>query len=485
MPLPLLVGGAALAATSGVGAAVIAWVIWAIKTMTGISNAQKENQISNLIQQWQAQGTPTDNITEGLRQAGYSQTDIDKVLKIETPKPIEQPKPLDEKKAELQLSVATPEEAMKLIRDWATQGVVSQEAVNRWWAKYTTKFDMASAQQQLGRLLPKEAQTVLDQWEKQGIGNAEDFDTLIDWYKTLPQPSDSEMQAVSRFLELGRNDLAQQTLARIPKDLADRYMEQAKYEVGLGKATTLAEMEYKGKARAEQVFGAGQTTGQQAIAFYKQYDPSKGPPPKPPTVGSFASEEEEAQMNEAYREARGKWNKELEKVSEWARPRMPAETEVAQPTIEQLGGGLATGTRLRQFLEEQGGFVSQIAGETRGARESWWNRMYPELLPRKEQASDLAKIAQRTWERSPEYQALMVGKPQLEIAEGRAGGRRYAREYETDTEAWQRRMTQAKASWQEDPLVRALREKGQKFIPEYYRQPGAGLVNRLTPAVRY
>ncbi len=457
----------------------IIWIIRRILLDKTTSDAEKQTQVLAQIQKFRGLGTSDNVIGQALQGVGYSDADVVAMFAQSRPKL----EPLDEKDAERQLSVATPNEAESLIRGWATQGVVSQEVVNKWWQKYTPKFDVAGAQRELGRLPPKEAQAVLDQWAKQDIGNAEDFDTLIDWYKTLPQPSDSEMQAVGRFIELGQTDLAQQTLARIPKDLADRYMEQAKYEAELRRATTLAEMEYKGKAKAEQVFGAGKTTGQQAIDYYRNYDPSKGPPPRPPTTGAFASEEEQTQMNEVYRQAKQKWDAEL---TQWQQPLMPTAAETAQPIIEQLGAGLAPGTRLRGFLEsqERGAFVPQIAQETATARQDWWNRMYPALLPRKQQTGDLARIAQRAWESSPEYQALLRGKPQLEIAEGRAGGRRYAREYETETETWQRRMAQAKAAWGEDPLTKALRE-AKPFRPEYYRQPGTGLVPRLTPSVRF
>jgi len=515
MPFPIIVT-----------ALVIAWIITSIKTLTGISSNQKESQIASLIQQWLAQGTPTDNITEGLRQADYSEADITKVFQKlfpdeataeqqlkganpeEAAKLIEdlaakgtvspdsvnkwwqqfvtQPTlPFDESVAERQLSVATPEEAQKLIEDWAAQGAPEEEAenfqqlVNNWWLKYVT--GIAGAQQKLIGKGVEEANKLIEDWAIKGTFSDQQLPDLKTWYKEQIALKPYQEEAVRKFLEMGRTDLAEQTLAHLPKDIADQYMQWGQYKVGLEKTATLSQREQQRKARAQQFWG--QTTGRQRIDFYKGYDPSTGPPTRPPSEGSFENEEEEAQMHEAYRKAKGKWNKELEKVSEWARPRMPAEAQVAHPIIEQLGGGMASGTRLRDFLEGQ--FVSQIAGETRGARQSWWNRMYPELLPRKEQTGDLARIAQRTWERSPEYQALSRQEPRIEETESHRGGILAKREYKKEMADWQAQLAQAKGTWQEDPFVRALRERGKQFRPAYFRQPGAGLAPLLTPSVKF
>jgi len=147
------------------------------------------------------------------------------------------------------------------------------------------------------------------------------------------------------------------------------------------------------------------------------------------------------------------------------REALPSLEEPVEQYVEKAG--LGQGTKLRQYLETA--FLPSIAQETAQARSKWWKEIHPEAVLRSpgfmpgmvnvlrgvtEKPQELAEMAEDIYKRSTEG----------------GGGHAW----------WYKPPARRK---EEDPFLKKLRERQLK--PEYYRLPGAGLVPRLTPAVRY
>lgn len=165
-------------------------------------------------------------------------------------------------------------------------------------------------------------------------------------------------------------------------------------------------------------------------------------------------------------------------------PLIPAETKVAKQFLEETQ--LAPGTKLRSFIASQ---IPGIAQETRGARAEWWRRLQePEEEPTLESEQARRRAGMAKWARIGEV------APTAEVAGGvyyGPGGLRAIAERAYQgaqaslaglrPEDFPKGMPEPYTG--EDPFLKALRRK--KFMPEYYRQPGAGLARALTPAVRF
>ena len=177
---------------------------------------------------------------------------------------------------------------------------------------------------------------------------------------------------------------------------------------------------------------------------------------------------------------------------EFVRPPIPGEEKVAKSFLEETG--LAKGTKLRSFLA--GEFIPGIAEETKAARGEWWRRMHPEPERGKDIGSQIAQLQ----EEARRWAGLAWGPraaPETEVSGGTyygEGGLRAVAEraYRHAVESLGERQAERERGGDgegrvpapgEDPFIAALRER--RYKPEYYRRPGAGLVSRLTPAIRY
>lgn len=178
-------------------------------------------------------------------------------------------------------------------------------------------------------------------------------------------------------------------------------------------------------------------------------------------------------------------------TSQWQRPPLPSTEKVAKSFLKETG--LAEGTRLRQFLE--GKILPEVVGETREAREAWWKRMHQ---PQPDVPAALQLLEKEKWgwldimKEAPsteEYGGIYFGEGGLKDLAQRSFVQR-KKMLKQQTEEQQALVGQYEAEGypgrpkpSPDPLIEALRRR--KWRPEYMRRPGAGLVSRLTPAVRY
>ena len=161
------------------------------------------------------------------------------------------------------------------------------------------------------------------------------------------------------------------------------------------------------------------------------------------------------------------------------RPEVTPLGKTAEKYLE--GSGLGAGTKLRGFLEGQ---LPGIAEDTQKARQEWWQRMSAQ--PR-EQENILDLLTQWSRFAGKSQEAGTLAPTQEDIFYGTGGLRSLA---EQSASRLRERLTGLATQGQqtgpvEDPFITSLKKKRKTLIPDYFRQPGAGLVNRLTPAVKY
>lgn len=174
-------------------------------------------------------------------------------------------------------------------------------------------------------------------------------------------------------------------------------------------------------------------------------------------------------------------------------PAIPGAKGVAESFLE--GTKLGKGTKLREFIASE---IPDIWEGTRAAREKWWRKMH-EPVPDLE---TLESARGRLTAEAGKWARIGKAAPTSEIAGGTYYGpgglkaiAQRAYEYAQQNLAGLRPEDYPSGQvrpgfdiWGdpiggEDPFLAELRKR--RFKTEYYRQPGAGLARRLTPAARW
>jgi len=420
--------------------------------------------------------------------------------------------------AQKELKGKTFEEASTIIKKWAAEGVTTQENVNAFWQKYVVDaFDPAQMMRKLAATNnPEKAIELLQIMIEFGEMTEETAsDYLVGQFPDEFGKEISPIVRRERQIELDKSMtevLASPNVSKEEKDMLQgeegQRLQEAYLKGGSGEILGVLEdiSERAGipfaKKEAERVRKAQEKIDydiavrkQKKEAFWNlplevrgKYGAFKGEEELPnvyqrtevsPGVFENIPLKRPTAVNEEYeyqqmmkRRAMGMpgglkvggraetdWlTKYYAKQRRAERPPLSSPEDIVKQFAE--GTGLAKGTKLRQFME--GEVIPGAVEETKAAREAWWNR--------------LKGVETRT---SPLYGADEYYDPRtrerrlFELAE------------ETIPRGWLKTPTEKlqKEFVGEDPLKAALRKK--KLRPEYFRQPGAGLVSRLTPSIRF
>lgn len=161
---------------------------------------------------------------------------------------------------------------------------------------------------------------------------------------------------------------------------------------------------------------------------------------------------------------------------------IPGERGVFESFIS--GTGLGEGTKLRNFITSEAG---DIAGNLREERQKWWERMNAPEPETFEEAQSRAQQEANRWKMiagsasSATYtgrtfwgEGGLAGIAQKAYEDALGAGARLKPE---DFGRPEPRVAE------EDPFAMALRKR--KFQQEYYRQPGTGIVSRLSPSIKF
>ena len=192
--------------------------------------------------------------------------------------------------------------------------------------------------------------------------------------------------------------------------------------------------------------------------------------------------------------------------AEWQRPPLPGTEEVTKSFLE--GTGLAAGTKLRSYLEGTlipGKGIPETIAQTAEARQRWWEQMNRQPSP--DVAAGLAMGKEELTGLGELWKSLPSQKVTGEVAGAEFAGAGYfepsglkgmverayrqkegilgqqTAENKALVAQYEREGYPGQPKPEPDPLLEALKKK--KYRAEYFRQPGAGLRNVLTPAVRY
>ena len=390
------------------------------------------------------------------------------VKKVE-PAPTPQWDATMEAEAEKALSQATPEQAEELLRGWAKNAPmlgISQEQLDAYWKTYVapSKFDMDRALKELEGATVKEAERIMQGWIDEGLVNQEQVDYAGKWYF-----QDKKNKLEQAYWGLGRYPETKELLKGVSPDEEGAYLE--------GKSNDLLD---------------------KLSGFYEQANVVRR------EEWGKGVEERRASVKEAQEAQRAQAAlggiAELGRVppkEKFVRPALPEAEEITKPFVEETG--LGKGTRLMSFLE--GEFIPEILKETKGAREEWWRKMHPEPEGGKDIEGQIAQLQ----EEARRWAGLAWGSraaPETDVSGGVFYGPGGLRNVAEQAYRGALRQLGERMSEQEmgrggdgggehpeplrpgpDPLIAALRKK--KYMPEYYRGAGTGLVSRLTPAIRY
>uniref|UniRef100_A0A6M3L341 Uncharacterized protein n=1 Tax=viral metagenome TaxID=1070528 RepID=A0A6M3L341_9ZZZZ len=152
------------------------------------------------------------------------------------------------------------------------------------------------------------------------------------------------------------------------------------------------------------------------------------------------------------------------------------------------GTGLAEGTKLRSFIE---GETYKIAQDTQQERLDWWKRMNPDTAPTFGSERDRITAEMNKWQQiAGSASSAYGGAGGIYYEGGLAGVAQNAYEYS------KRNLAKLKEEdfgepepvrTEEDPFLIALRKRlsPEKARAQYNRRPGAGIVPRLTPSVKF
>ncbi len=167
-------------------------------------------------------------------------------------------------------------------------------------------------------------------------------------------------------------------------------------------------------------------------------------------------------------------------------PAIPEELPIAKSFLQ--GTGYGEGTKLRGFIADE---IPDIAQEQRKNREAWWKALNtPATEP-----TTYGSEQERYRAEAENWGNVAAAAPSSEYAGGTyygTGGLKAIAEqaYKSAQERLSGLRPEDYSAGMpntevpgEDPLVAAL--KRRKFISEYYRQPGTGLVPRLQPSARW
>jgi len=180
-------------------------------------------------------------------------------------------------------------------------------------------------------------------------------------------------------------------------------------------------------------------------------------------------------------------------AEKFERPPIPGVTSLLESEYKK--SNLGEGTKLSEFLASE---LVKTTEATRGERQAWWERMNPEpeepgrvktyrdeqsrIMAERDRWSQIAQTAPTSTVAGGTYYGegglAAIAQNAYETSV-RNLSKMEPEDYAEEEEPKKR------IALEEDPLVAALRGVRQSYRSKYFRQPGTGIVNRLSPSVKY